>query len=107
MNRFARRMAIVVGLALVVLMLATTAAWAGSPHFVGTPTYSISGNTITVHAKEAGLGDEAQIVAVLSGKAECINGGSNNPKAANKTSFSVSKLEPVQNGQATYTLQAT
>src|SRR5207244_13047754 len=61
----------------------------------------------TVSAKEAGLGDEAQIVAVLSGTASCINGGGNHPKAVNKTSFSTSSTEPVQNGQAKYTLTAT
>jgi hypothetical protein len=82
-------------------------AWGGSPHFVGTPTFSVSGNTVTVHAKEAGLGDEAQIVAVLSGTAACINGGGHHPKAVNKTSFSTSSTEPVQNGQANYTLTAT
>ena len=82
-------------------------AWAGSPHFVGTPTLTVSGNTITVSAKEAGLGGEAQIVAVLSGTAECINGGSHHPKATNKTSFSTSSTEPVQNGMADYTLMAT
>jgi hypothetical protein len=84
-----------------------TSAFAGSPHFVGTPTVSTAGNTITVSAKEAGLGDEAQIVAVLSGTASCINGGGNHPKAVNKTSFSTSSTEPVQNGQANYTLTAT
>ena len=45
-------------------------------------------------------------MAVLSGTAECINGGGKHPKAANKTSFSVSSIEPVQNGQANYTLIA-
>jgi len=82
-------------------------AWAGSPHFVGTPTVTTSGNTLTVHAKEAGLGGEAQITAVLSGTASCVNGGSNKPKAANKASFSTSSTEPVQNGMADYTLTAT
>ena len=84
-----------------------TAAFAGSPHFVGTPTVTTSGNTITVSAKEAGLGGEAQIVAVLSGTAACINGGSNHPKAANKASFTASSTEPVQNGMADYTLTAS
>ena len=88
------------------LALAVPSAWAGSPHFVST-TVTTSGNTLTVHAKEAGLGGEAQIVAVLSGTASCINGGSNHPKATNKTSFSTSSTEPVQNGMADYTLTAT
>ncbi len=82
-------------------------SWAGSPHFVGTPTFTVSGSTLTVHAKEAGLGNETQIVALLSGTASCINGGGNHPKAVNKTSFSTSSTKPVQNGMADYTLLAT
>ena len=88
------------------LALTIPAAWAGSPHFVST-SFTTSGNTLTVHAKEAGLGGEAQIVAVLSGTAACINGGGNHPKASNKTSFNTSSTEPVQNGMADYTLTAT
>jgi hypothetical protein len=84
-----------------------TSAFAGSPHFVGTPTVSTSGNTITVTAKEAGLGDEAQIVATLSGTASCINGGGNHPKAVNKAAFTTSSTVPVQNGQANYTITGT
>ena len=84
-----------------------TSAFAGSPHFVGAPTVSTAGNTITVSAKEAGLGDESQIVAVLSGTASCINGGGNHPKAVNKTSFTTSSTVPVQNGKADYTITGT
>jgi hypothetical protein len=102
-----KRLIVMTSLALVAGVWAASPAWAGSPHFVGTPTLTISGNTVTVHAKEAGLGDEAQIVAVLSGTAECINGGGKHPKAVNKTSFSTSSTEPVQNGQANYALSAT
>lgn len=106
-----RRLPILVGAFLTalfaILALAVPSAWAGSPHFVSTPTVTTSGNTLTVSAKEAGLGGEAQIVAVLSGTAACINGGGNHPKAVNKTSFSTSSTEPVQNGRADYTLTAT
>jgi hypothetical protein len=102
-----RRLVFLAGLVTVLSTWAASPAWAGSPHFVGTPTFSTSGNTVTVNAKEAGLGDESQILATLSGTAECINGGGNHPKAVNKTSFSTSSLEPVQNGQATYSLTAT
>src|SRR5881396_1984795 len=101
-----RRAAILLA-GLVAFSMGAQAAWAGSPHFVGTPTFSISGNTATVHAKEAGLGDEDQIVATLSGTAACINNGGHHPKAVNKTSFSTSSTEPVQNGQAVYDLTAT
>jgi hypothetical protein len=93
--------------ALFATLALTVPAFAGSPHFVGTPTATVSGSTITVSAKEAGLGGEAQIVAVLSGTASCINGGGQHPKAVNKTSFSASSTEPVQNGMADYTLSAT
>jgi hypothetical protein len=81
-------------------------AQAGSPHFVAA-SFTTSGNTVTVSAKEAGLGDEDQIVAVLSGTADCINGGGHHPKAVNKTSFSTSSVVPVQNGKANYDLTAT
>jgi hypothetical protein len=82
-------------------------AMAGSPHFVGTPTFTTSGSTVTVSAKEAGLGDEAQIHVVLSGTALCINGGGNHPKAVNKTNVTAAADEPVQNGKSDYTLTAT
>ena len=102
-----RRLVVVLAFALALGALAVPSAWAGNPHFVGTPTFTISGNTVTVSAKEAGLGDESQIVAVLSGTAECINGGGKHPKAVNKTGFAITSSEPVQNGQATYRLTAT
>ena len=82
-------------------------AMAGSPHFVGTPTFTTSGSTVTVSAKEAGLGNEAQIHVVLTGDALCINNGGNHPKAVNKTTVTAAADEPVQNGKADYTLTAT
>jgi hypothetical protein len=82
-------------------------AMAGSPHFVGTPTFTTSGATVSVSAKEAGLGNEAQIHVVLTGDALCINGGGNHPKAVNKASVAAAADEPVQNGKADYTITAT
>jgi len=82
-------------------------AMAGSPHFVGTPTFTTSGSTVTVSAKEAGLGDEAQIHIVLTGDALCINNGGNHPKAVNKASVATAADVPVQNGKSEYTLTAT
>lgn len=105
-----RRLVLAVLLALALLAIAVPSAWAGSPHFVGTPTATISGaqgETLTVHAKEAGLGDEAQIVARLDATAACINGGGNHPKAVNKASFSTSAVVPVQNGKAEYDISVT
>jgi hypothetical protein len=96
--------------AALLLLLPANVALAGNPHFVGTPTAAISGaagETVNVSAKEAGLGDEAQIVAVLSGDAQCVNPGGNEPQAANKHSFSTSSIVPVQNGKADYSLSLT
>ncbi len=99
-----------------VLALAATAAvavplaWAGSPHFVGSGSaVRNADNSLTVTAKEAGLGDEAQINVTISATAECINPGQHHPKAANKESVSTTTNEPVQNGKSVYseTLVAT
>jgi len=91
----------------VALTLVGASAWAGSPHFVHSPTLSRSGNSLTVTGKEAGLGNEEQVHIVLSATAECINPGGNHPKAANKTNVSSAGDFPVQNGRANFTLTVT
>jgi hypothetical protein len=98
-----KRLAVVAALALTLAGLSAP-AFAGSPHFVGTPTATISGDTVTVSAKEAGLGDEAQIHVVLSGTAQCVNPGGNDPQAGNKQIFSTAADVPVQSGHADYSL---
>ena len=50
-----RRLIIAAMLALAVLALAALPASAGSPHFVGTPTATRSGDALTVTGKVAGL----------------------------------------------------
>lgn len=83
-------------------------AWAGSPHFIKSATsVSVSGNTLTVSGKEAGLGDEAQVHIELTATANCVNPGGNKPKAANKQSVSAAGDFPVQNGKAEFTLTVT
>jgi len=89
------------------VIAALAPALAGSPHFVGTPTLTRSGNSLTVAGKEAGLGNEAQIHVVLTGDALCINNGGNHPKAVNKASVTTAADVPVQNGKSEYTLTAT
>lgn len=90
-----------------VLALAAPVA-AGSPHFIQSAfTVNVSGSTLTVSGKEAGLGDEAQIHVVLTAEADCINGGGNHPKAVNKTSVTAAGDFPVQNGKADFTLSVT
>lgn len=93
-------------LAVLLLALTVTPALAGNPHFVAVDL-AVSGDTVTVTAKEAGLGDELQIVATLSGDAACVNPGGNHPQAANKETFSTSAVIPVQNGKADYTMTLT
>lgn len=103
-----RRILFVFVIALATAAFAVPAAMAGSPHFINSATSAtVSGNTLTVSGKEAGLGDEAQVHIVLSATAECINPGDHHPKAANKTSVSSSGDFPVQNGKADFTLTAT
>ena len=107
MRRASKTGAVTVGV-FTALMLTSTAAWAGSAHFVDdTVTKSVSGNTLTVTGKEAGLGDEAQVHIVVSATALCINNGGKHPKAVNKESLSSEGTFPVQNGKANFSLSVT
>jgi hypothetical protein len=81
-------------------------AWSGSPHMVEC-RQSISGNTLTVDGKEAGLGSETQVHIVVTATALCINPGEHHPKAANKESVSAEGTFPVQNGKALFSLDVT
>jgi hypothetical protein len=101
-----KRLAALAALALTLACFATP-AFAGSPHFVGTPTATISGDTLTVSGKEAGLGNETQIHVVVTADAACINPGDQHPEAANKESFSAEGTFPVQNGRANFSLTVT
>jgi hypothetical protein len=93
----------------VAALMTAGAAVAGvtGAHFVGSPTASISGNTLTVAGKVAGLGAVEQINVTVTADAACINPGSHKPKAANKESFSAMGDFPVQNGKAEFSLDLT
>jgi hypothetical protein len=95
--------------AVLVLTLAcfSIPAFAGSPHFVGKPTATISGDTLTVSGKVAGLGNEPQIHVEVTADAACINPGDQDPEAANKESFTAAGNFPVQNGKANFSLTVT
>jgi len=91
-----------------VLVFTATPAYAGSPHFIKSAfEVSVSGNTITVSGKEAGLGNVPSVHIVLVAEASCINGGGKNPNAANKDSFSAAGDFPVFNGKALFELSVT
>jgi hypothetical protein len=87
--------------------LTATSAWAGSPHFVGTPTVTRSGDTLTVAGKVAGLGNEDQVHVTVSAEAACLNPGQNFPQAANKMTVTAGGDFPVQNGKALFSLSLT
>ena len=67
---------------------AATSALAASPHFVGTPTATVSGNTLTVNFKAAGLGNDTTVPITLSGdvtvNSRCYTKSGSKPQAANK-----------------------
>ena len=88
----------------VVLVGGVSPAFAGSPHFVGTPQASVDGSELTVSGKVAGLGDEEQIHVEVTADAECVNRGGHNPSAGNKESFGAGGDFPVQNGKALFSV---
>jgi phage tail sheath gpL-like len=96
----------VLTLAVAAMAFAVPGAWAGSPHFINV-TATVSGNSLTVEGKEAGLGNEAQVHIEVTATAECINGGGKHPKAVNKESVSAAGDFPVQNGKANFSLTLT
>ncbi|HVK20785.1 MAG TPA: hypothetical protein VM677_05445 [Actinokineospora sp.] len=103
-----RRFLVVFATSLAAFVFVVPQALAGSPHFVSnTVTASVSGSTLTVSGKEAGLGDEDQVHIVVSATALCINGGGHHPKAVNKSSVSAAGDFPVQNGKANFSLSVT
>ena len=84
-----RRFVIALLLAMLMLVLAVSAAFATSPHFISaSASFQGSGPNLNVSFKESGLGNNALITYVASADGTatyaCINGGGNHPKAANK-----------------------
>jgi hypothetical protein len=102
-----RRFILLSVLALVAAAVAVPVAWAGSPHFVGTPTITRSGDALTVSGKVAGLGAETQINVAVTADVACVNPGSNLPKAENKGATIAQGTFPVQNGKAIFSVTGT
>jgi hypothetical protein len=82
-------------------------AWAGSPHYVGTPTLTRTGDTLTISGKVAGLGNEDQINVVVTADVQCVNPGNNEPQAENKGAVIATGTFPVQNGKAEFSVSGT
>jgi hypothetical protein len=102
-----RRFLLVTILVVATAALAAPAAWAGSPHFVGTPTITRSGDALTVTGKVAGLGAETQINVSVTADVACVNPGNNEPKAENKGATIAEGTFPVQNGKANFSVTGT
>ncbi len=109
-----RRSLIVVATAFATLFMGATAAWADSPHVVGTPTSSVSGNSLTVSASVAGLGNVPSATFSLEGSAtvssRCYTKSGNKPQAANKQEtipVSQSETFDVRNGRTNATFTVT
>ncbi|HEX8105300.1 MAG TPA: hypothetical protein VF533_21965 [Solirubrobacteraceae bacterium] len=85
-------------------------ALAASAHFIGTPTATVSGNTLTVTASVAGLGNATGANFSLTGavtvNSRCYTKSGNKPQAANKQetlNVNQSATFPVRNGRTNVT----
>jgi hypothetical protein len=101
-----RRSIIVVATVFATMFMGATVAWADSPHIVGTPTATVSGNSLTLTASVAGLGNVPTVTLSLEGSAtvssRCFTKSGNKPQAANKQeTIDVNQTEdfPVRNGR--------
>lgn len=88
------------------VLLPAGTANAGSPHFVGTPTATRSGDVLAVDFKIAGLGGEDQTVTVTA-DAQCWNKGGNKPQAENKGAVLATGVFSPKNGNITGTLSGS
>ena len=100
--------------AFVATVLSVTPVLAANPHFIGTPTATTSGTSLTVKFKAAGLGNAPTADFTLTGDAtvfsRCYTKSNNKPQAANKqetSSLSTTGTFPVRNGQTTGSLTLT
>jgi hypothetical protein len=109
MNRRTRSLV----LGVVGLLIAATSVSAANAHVVGSPSTSVSGNSITFSASVAGLGNVPSATFSLEGtidvSSRCYTRSGNKPQAANKQeTINVSSTETfaVRNGRtnATFTV---
>jgi hypothetical protein len=109
------RRSLIVGVAaFAMLALGATAALADSPHIVGNPSTTVSGNSLILSASVAGLGNVPSATFGLDGTVDvssrCYTKSGNKPQAANKQeTIQVSQTEtfPVRNGRTNATFTVT
>jgi hypothetical protein len=87
-----RRLGSACVLAIALLALTVSTAFAAAPHFINASASINGGGNLVVSWKEAGLGDNQLIHYTVSADATatyvCVNGGNHNPSASNKTTVS-------------------
>jgi len=87
-----RRLGSACVLAIALLALTISTAFAAAPHFISASASINGGGNLVVSWKEAGLGDNQLIHYTVSADATatyvCVNGGNHNPSASNKTTVS-------------------
>ena len=109
MTRFARVLVLSIG----VLLISASTVFADSPHQVGQTSVTQSGNSLTIAASIAGLGNVPSVTLNLQGTVDvfsrCYNRGGNKPQADNKQetiNVDSTGTFPVRNGRtnATFTI---
>lgn len=93
---------------------AATSAMADSPHFIGTPSATVSGNSLLVTFKAAGLGTgnyaDFSLTGTVDVSSRCYTRSGNKPQAANKQeTLNVNQAGtfPVSHGQTTGSFTVT
>lgn len=109
-----RRSFVVAVAAFAMLALGATTALAASPHIVGSPSTTVSGNSLILSASVAGLGNVETVDLGLNGTVEvgsrCYTKSGNKPQAANKQeTITVDQTGtfPVRNGRTNASFTVT
>jgi hypothetical protein len=103
------RKLLLLGASILVTAAFASTALAASPHFIGTPQATVTGNSLVVSFKAAGLGNSSTVDFSLTGSVDvasrCYTKSGNKPQAANKQETIAVDTGPVafdvRNGQTT------
>ena len=108
-----KRSFVLVTAAIATMLMGSATALAGNAHIIGSPSVTVSGNSLTLSASVAGLGNVASATFSLEGtasvSARCYTKSGNTPQATNKQeTVNVDQTETfaVRNGRtnATFTV---
>ena len=91
--------------ALIALVALVGVASAANPHFIGSPTFTNNGSSLTASGSIAGLGNkDVTIVLSATGTTTCTNQGGNVPPGQTQTvTGTVSGLHP-ENGRLNFSV---